>query len=432
MVEVRGEKLGVEMRILFATDHYPPFIGGAHRQAQLLALGMAHRGHSVDVVTPWHGGLPSFEHAAGLSVHRIRQMRTAMPWLIRHTEQRHQPPFPDPVTILGLRHLISDLRPELIHAYGWMAFSVATALGRKRIPLLISARDYGYFCATRTLLRKGEPCTGPAPLKCAVCATDYYGAPKGLAATAGVYACRPALARKMTGLHSVSSYVHEVTTHQLFGPRGAPNDLVQAIIPSFQDVDPSERVSPAVGKVSAILERLPEEPFILFVGAFRKVKGLETLFDAYRRLPSPPPLVLMGTYERDSPAYFPEEAVILTDVPHGAVMAAWDRALFGVMPSLWPEPFGATVAEAMNRGRPVIGTTLGGHIDMIGDSAGILVPQGDVGALAEAMERLIADPALREQDGRVARERAEDFAATAVIPRFEETYRDVIAAGAPS
>ncbi len=68
-------------------------------------------------------------------------------------------------------------------------------------------------------------------------------------------------------------------------------------------------------------------------------------------------------------------------------MAAWDRAMFGVMPSLWPEPFGATVAEGMNRGKPVIGTTLGGHVDMIGEDAGLLVPQGDVGALAAGDER---------------------------------------------
>jgi glycosyltransferase involved in cell wall biosynthesis len=417
------------MRILLATDHYPPFIGGAHRQTRLLARGMVDRGHQVDVVTPWHGSLPSFEHAAGLSVHRVRQLRTAVPWLIRRPEQRHQPPFPDPVTILGLRRLIAHIRPELIHAYGWMAFSLAIALGRQRIPMLISARDYGYFCATRTLLRKGEPCSGPAPVKCSACAADYYGPPKGLAATAGVYMCRPALARKMTGLHSVSTFVHEVTTRYLFGPEGAPDGLVEAIIPSFQDIDPSERVGPPDSAVAPYLERLPEEPFILFVGAFRKVKGLETLFDAYKRLPSPPPLVLMGTYERDSPEQFPPEAIVLTDVPHAAVMAAWDRALFGVMPSLWPEPFGATVAEAMNRGRPVIGTKLGGHVDMIGDSAGMLVPQGDVGALADAMEALIRDPERRERYGRAAAKRAEDFAASAVIPRFEQTYRDVLAAG---
>jgi glycosyltransferase involved in cell wall biosynthesis len=99
------------------------------------------------------------------------------------------------------------------------------------------------------------------------------------------------------------------------------------------------------------------------------------------------------------------------------------------MPSLWPEPFGATVAEGMNRGKPVIGTTLGGHVDMIGDDAGVLVPQGDVGALEGAMRDLIADPELRERFGKTAGERARSFAATAVIPRFEQAYRDVVAAG---
>jgi glycosyltransferase involved in cell wall biosynthesis len=411
------------MRILIATDHFPPFIGGAHRQAQLIARAMVDRGHEVAVATPWHGGLPRTEEDAGVSVHRVRQLRTAIPALVRDDRQRHQPPFPDPVTVAGLRRLISEFEPEIIHAYGWLAFSVAAALGRRRIPMLVSARDYGYFCATRTLLRKGAPCSGPAPLKCLNCAGEYYGRPKGWFAAAGVAISKPLLARKMTGLHSVSSYVHDVTVEHM-DVDGDGAGLVEVTIPSFQEVPSAEGID-----INAWLGRLPAEPFILFVGAFRKVKGLETLFDAYRRLDSPPPLVLMGTYERDSPANFPPEAVVLTDVPNAAVMAAWDRAMFGVMPSLWPEPLGATVAEGMSRGRPVIGTQLGGHADMLTDSAGVLIPQGDVVALTEAMRELIADPELRERMGRAAAERAKSFRAENVLPRFEDAYRTVIAAG---
>lgn len=417
------------MRILIATDHYPPFIGGAHRQGQLLAEGMAGFGHEVAVATAWHGGLPRVERSGEVSVHRIRQLRTAIPALVKDRNQRHQPPFPDPVTIFGLRRLIREFRPDVIHAYGWLAFSVAVAMGRKRIPLLVSARDYGYFCANRTLLRKGEPCSGPAPLKCASCASDYYGAPKGLVATAGVYAFRPMLARKMTGLHSVSNYVSEVTTRYLFGPRGAPQSLVQVTIPSFQTIEPDEPLENEDAEVTSFLSRLPDEPFILYVGAFRRVKGLEELFAAYRRLEAPPPLVMLGTYERDTPGGFPPGATVLTDVPHAAVMAAWDGAMFGVMPSLWPEPFGSTVAEGMNRGRPVIGTTPGGHADMIGEGSELLVPAGDAGALAAAMQRLVDEPALREAVGREAAERARGFAASSVLPRFEQAYRDVVAAG---
>jgi glycosyltransferase involved in cell wall biosynthesis len=415
------------MRILLASDHYPPFIGGAHRQAQLLAKGMAELGHEVTVVTPWHGGLPRVDDDDGIPVHRVRQIRTALPALVRSPRQRHQPPFPDPVTILDLRRVIAATRPDVINVHGWLAFSVAVALGRRRIPLLVSARDYSYFCAPRTLMRKGAPCSGPAPVKCLLCAGDYYGAPKGWITAVGVALSRPLLVRKMSGLHSISAYVDDVTRRFLLGSASpGENGLVEVVAPDFQAI-------PAAGgtpdpEVEAQLERLPAEPFILFVGAFRKIKGLETLFAAYRRLADPPPLVLMGTYERDSPRDFPSEAIVLEDVPHAAVMAAWDRAMFGVMPSLLPEPLGGAVAEALSRGRPVIGTQLGGHADMVDESNGILVPQGDVEALRGAMEELIGDPGRREALGRAAAERARSLTAPAVLPRYEQAYRDVIAA----
>ncbi len=419
------------MRILLATDHFPPFIGGAHRQAQLLAQAMGERGHQVAVATPWHGGLPRFEEREGYELHRVRQLRTALGFMVRDREQRHQPPFPDPVTIHGLRKLIADFEPELIHAYGWLAFSVAAALGRRQIPMLVSARDYGYFCATRTLLQKGAPCSGPAPLKCLACAGDYYGRPKGWFAAAGVALSKPLLERKMTGLHSVSSYVEEVTVRHL--PRaGGRNrgELFTVVIPSFQSEPPSGPEEEEEPAIEAWLAKLPAEPFILFVGAFRKVKGLETLFAAYRRLSDPPPLVLMGTFERDSPADFQPGAVVLADVPNRVVMAAWDRAIFGVMPSLWPEPLGATVSEGMSRGKPVIGTKPGGHTDMITPQTGILVPQGDVEALSAAMAELIGDPKRRETMGRAAAARARQFAAPTVLPRFEAAYEEILAGGA--
>ncbi len=415
------------MRILIATDHYPPFIGGAHRQAQLLGRSMAHRGHQVAVVTPWHGGMPTLEHDDGFVVHRVRQMRTAFDFMVGDERQRHQPPFPDPVTVFSLRNLIVDFEPDVIHAYGWLAFSVAVALGPRRIPMLVSARDYAYFCATRTLLRKGTPCSGPGPLKCLACAGSYYGRPKGWFAALGVALSKPLLTRRMTGLHSVSSYVQDVTTANLPHPR---SQWLEVTIPSFQ-AEPPPRPGEKEPDVGAWLECLPKEPFILFVGAFRKVKGLETLFQAYRQLDDPPPLVLMGTYERDSPTDFPPEAVVLEDVPHQAVMASWPRAMFGVMPSLWPEPLGATVSEAMSRGRPVIGTQLGGHTDMLNETTGILVPQGDSTALAAAMRELIEDPERREALGRAAAERAKSFAGPSVLPRFEQAYEATIEAGAP-
>ena len=91
------------LRILLVSDHYPPFIGGAHRQTQLLAHELQQRGHEVNVATVWSGGLPEVEDDAGVRVFRLKQLRTWLPGVVNDRKQRHQPPFPDPITVAGLR-----------------------------------------------------------------------------------------------------------------------------------------------------------------------------------------------------------------------------------------------------------------------------------------------------------------------------------------
>lgn len=434
------------LRILIVSDHYPPFIGGAHRQTQLLSRNLAQRGHQVAVATVWQPGLPAEQdEAGGVKVHRLRQLRTFLPSRGASTKQRHQPPFPDPITVLELRRLIDKFQPEVIHSYGWITYSCAFALLGKDIPLLISARDYAYSCATRTLVYKGaQICAGPEPAKCLACAAQLYGAPKGSTAVLSVFAGRTLLKRKLRGVHSISTYVQQILARDFLGVKAPLErqpavlarqpELVQAIIPSFREDDHEAPREPEA-QIQPYLAQLPREPFILFVGALRLVKGLQQLLSAYEKLESPPPLVVIGTIEKDTPRYFPPGVVILQNFPHPAVMASWDRALFGVIPSLWPEPLGSVVYEGMSRGKAVIGTTPGGHTDMIIDhQTGLLVPQGDVDALARAMRELLTNPELGERLGQAARERAHLFTADVVVPRFEQLYHQLVnqAAGRPN
>jgi len=176
-----------------------------------------------------------------------------------------------------------------------------------------------------------------------------------------------------------------------------------------------------------LLSRLPKEPFILFVGALRTVKGIEQLLAAYRQLVAPPPLVLIGTRSPDTPTEWPPNVTVLFDASHATVMAAWDRALFGVAPSVWPEPFGNVVHEAMSCGKAVIGTTPGGMTDMIlHDETGLVVPAGDVGQLARAMQILVDEPEVRARLGQAGRERAQRFTPETVIPMFEAFLEEIL------
>jgi glycosyltransferase involved in cell wall biosynthesis len=405
------------LRILMVSDEYRPYIGGAGRCIELFAQELARLGHKVAIATAWHADAPAFEDDGQVQVHRIRDLPSRMRWISEDPRRHTPPPFPDPEAVWRLRRLINDFQPDLIPAYGWLAHSTAAALIGKRIPLVIWGHEYGNVCAMRTMVRGTEICSGPGPAKCLACSVSGRGAPKGTVAAASVLGVRPLLRRKTAALHSVSHYVAMVLNRDLQIP-----GVRSVVIPNFHVEETDSTVD------EELLAGLPKEPFILFVGAFRRLKGIDELIAAHQRLENPPPLVMVGIKTPDTPASFPDGVTALTAVPHATVMAMWERALFGVFPSKWPEPLATVVHEAMSEGRPVIGTTPGGHEDMIDDGeTGFLVPAGDSEALAKAMARMIDDEALRERLGREAKLRAGRFTREAIVPQLERFYYDTVA-----
>jgi glycosyltransferase involved in cell wall biosynthesis len=400
------------LRALIVTDYYRPLIGGSIRSVELLVRHLSQAGHTVAIATSWQPGALAVDEHEGIRVYRVRDLSSRMRWVSEDPYKHNPPPFPDPEAAWRLRRVVKDFQPDLVHSYGWISHSMAVGLLGTKVPLLLSARDYGNVCAVGTLVRKGELCSGPALGKCLDCARDRYGTPKGAAAVAGVYGAGPVLRRKATSVHAVSRFVARVMDRFLRVP-----DAPAVVIPNFHEEEAGERPNPEA------IAQLPDKPFILFVGGFRKIKGIYELFEAYESLRNPPPLVLVGTMMSDSPKRFPTGATVITDVSHATVMAIWERALFGVLPSVAPEALGNVVHEAMSVGRAMIGTRPGGQEDMIDDSeTGLLVPGGDAGALATAMTRLIEDRGLRERIEKRARERARAFTPEVVMPQIESLY----------
>jgi phosphatidylinositol alpha 1,6-mannosyltransferase len=69
------------------------------------------------------------------------------------------------------------------------------------------------------------------------------------------------------------------------------------------------------------------------------------------------------------------------------------------------DTFGQTLQEAAASGLPVVAPASGGPLDLVRDGVtGFLVAPGDAGALATAVARLAADPALRAAQGRAGRD----------------------------
>ncbi|MGP4002596.1 glycosyltransferase family 4 protein [Streptomyces sp. 8N706] len=92
------------------------------------------------------------------------------------------------------------------------------------------------------------------------------------------------------------------------------------------------------------------------------------------------------------------------------------------------EGFGMVLAEAMSHGVPVVSFDCPqGPREIITDGEdGLLVPDGDVAALAGALERLIEDERLRKTIGAQAAESAQRYAMDSVRPQWERLFTEVL------
>ena len=86
------------------------------------------------------------------------------------------------------------------------------------------------------------------------------------------------------------------------------------------------------------------------------------------------------------------------------------------------------VMEAMSLEVPVVATDARGSPDLVEPDAGIIVPVGDVRALAQAMDRILEDPDATRAMAACGRRRiVEQFELSTLIGLHEALYRDVLA-----
>lgn len=192
---------------------------------------------------------------------------------------------------------------------------------------------------------------------------------------------------------------------------------------------------------------LAAEHVLLFVGRLAPIKGLETLLRALAAAKSnglgraDVRLVVVGG---DKEEHWRGEAARLRRMAGELGVGAWvdfrgpqsqevlpdyyAAADVCLMPSLY-ESFGMVALEAMACGVPVIASRVGGLPVTVQDGlTGLLVPEGDVEALADGIARLLENDGRRWLLGRQATEWARRFAWPCIAKSVVELYGELVPA----
>ncbi|HYB74589.1 MAG TPA: N-acetyl-alpha-D-glucosaminyl L-malate synthase BshA [Candidatus Sulfotelmatobacter sp.] len=228
------------------------------------------------------------------------------------------------------------------------------------------------------------------------------------------------------GVTCVSDYLDRIT-RETFALTRPPR-----VIPNFVDTRAFRRDGPG-----CLRERFAPhgERLLLHLSNFRPVKRLLDVVGIFHRVRQrmPARLLLVGDGQ-DRPAALHlaaelglEKDVIFLGKQEDVAQLFCVADLF-LLPSS-EEAFGLAALEAISSGVPVIGSSIGGIPEVVGDGeAGLLFPVGDVEGMARGALALLEDEERMARARLAARARAVTlFDVDLIVPRYEAYYQEVLA-----
>lgn len=362
-------------------------VGGVFRHVADLSAAQAAAGHAVGIVCDSSTG-GAFEDAAiaalapalALGATRLPMRRTVSP--------------SDLGTLAKALKHIGNLEPDVIHCHGAKGGVYGRLIGT-------------FLRRRRRVARIYAPHGGSLHYDPRSPAGRFY------------FAVERGFERLTDALVHVSAYEAEVYRHKVGTPR-----CRAIVIRNGLRADEFVPVVPAV-----------DARDILFIGTFRDLKGIDVLLEAIARLAARHGR-LATAHLVGQPDELPRYQALAASLgiagrvdfhPPMPAREAFRLGRLVVVPSR-AESMPYVVLEAIAAGRPIVATRVGGIPEIFGPRAGELVPAGDADALADAIERSLADPAAAARAAAVRREWLEPrFGIATMQAEIARLYDDCLA-----
>ncbi|MFO7571654.1 MAG: glycosyltransferase family 4 protein [Gaiellaceae bacterium] len=368
------------MKVLIVSGIWPPDVGGPASHAPELGAFLRSRGHAVEVVVTADA---------------------------RPAEQPYPVAWVDRAAPRGLRHArcVSLIRRHAARADVVYATSMlgraSLGAGLARTPLVVKlVADEAYERARRFRLFDGD--------------LDAFQRFEGGLRVKALRASRNKALRRVDRLVCPSSYLASLAVTW-----GVPESRVVVLpnpAPMLPDLPGREEARERFGVSGSTLA---------FAGRITRQKSLEVALAALARVDGVDLLVagegpdLEAVRASASELGVDARVRFLGPLDRDGVLALFRAADASLLSSSW-ENFPHTVVESLAVGTPVVSTAVGGVAEVVRDGEnGLLVPAGDVVALAEAIRRVTSETGLRDLLASQTAASVEELASDRVYARLE-------------
>jgi glycosyltransferase involved in cell wall biosynthesis len=365
------------MKILLAHNFYRS-LGGEDHYVRMLESALPKRG--VEVATLFAATEPQLRLSGRLSA-AWRQVAPA-------------------VGLARLRAVLERERVDVAHLhnlYPYVGARSAETLQRRGVAVVMTCHNFRLVAPCGVLARAGTVCE--------LCGRGNYlhmirhncrqSAPQSV-----VYALA-------LGRDRAQGHPHRHVDRFLTPSRFLADKLIQYGVPAMR-----VQVLPHGIVVPPNLPETTNSRGAIYVGRLSSEKGVHVLLAAMARCPEVP-LTIVGegpqrpALERAASRLPAGQVTFRGQLSRLEVLEGLTQSAFAVVPSICYEAFSLAAVETMAMGRALIVSRIGALPELVGEEeAGLIVPTGDVAALADAMKRLATDPTLARRLGAEGQRRA--------------------------